>query len=200
MLTIYSWWRIAEFVYGEARHCLIPRNVRNVITCAYIWGVRDRSRGLNSNMFLCRGNCFARLRKKQSTCFGSIHRALRLVITKVRVRFPVKPEFFFFFNCLGCLFNCEDHIFFPLSYLYPQIKIWVILLMKLLINQEKKYHSLFKTWVAERKLWQHFPYQPTVWFLWGALYTQHLSYTCIVIRRTKILWILEVLLVVSKTK
>ena len=36
---------------------------RNAITCAYIWGVRDRSRGLNSNMFLCRGNCFARLRK-----------------------------------------------------------------------------------------------------------------------------------------
>ena len=106
----------------------------------------------------------------------------------------------FFFNCLGCLFNCEDHIFFPLSYLYPQFKIWVILLMKLLINVENKYHSLFKTWVAERKFWQHFPYQPTVWFLWGALYTQHLSYTCIVIRRTKILWILEVLLVVSKTK
>ena len=36
---------------------------RNAITFAYIWGVRDKSRGLNSNMFLCRGNCFARLRK-----------------------------------------------------------------------------------------------------------------------------------------
>ena len=44
---------------------------RNAITCAFIWGVRDRSQGLNSNMFLCRGNCFVRLRKKQSTCFAS---------------------------------------------------------------------------------------------------------------------------------
>ena len=39
-------------------------------------------------------------------------RALCPVITKVRVRFMVKPEFFQvgFFNRLGCLFNCEDHI------------------------------------------------------------------------------------------
>ena len=44
---------------------------RNAITCAFIWGVRDRSHELNSNMFLCRGNCFVRLRKKQSTCFAS---------------------------------------------------------------------------------------------------------------------------------
>ena len=35
-------------------------------------------------------------------------------MTKVMVRFPVKPEFFFrfFFNRLGCLFNCEDHLHF----------------------------------------------------------------------------------------
>ena len=35
-------------------------------------------------------------------------------MTKVMVRFPVKPEFFFrfFFNLLGCLFNCEDHFHF----------------------------------------------------------------------------------------
>jgi len=39
-------------------------------------------------------------------------RMLRPVITKVRIRFMVKPEFFQvgFFNRLGCLFNCEDHI------------------------------------------------------------------------------------------
>ena len=40
-------------------------------------------------------------------------RALRPVIANVRVLFLVKPNFFrFFFNRLGCLFNCVDHFHF----------------------------------------------------------------------------------------
>lgn len=40
-------------------------------------------------------------------------RASRPVITKIRVRFLVKPECFqFFFNRLGCLLNCEGHFHF----------------------------------------------------------------------------------------
>ena len=34
---------------------------RNVITCAYLFGVSFRPRGLNSNTLLNNGNCFARL-------------------------------------------------------------------------------------------------------------------------------------------
>ena len=50
-------------VCGKAPHRSILSNVKDAITCAYIWSVRDRSRGLNPNMFLCSGNCFARLRQ-----------------------------------------------------------------------------------------------------------------------------------------
>lgn len=42
----------------------------NVIMCAYIFVIRYRLHGLNSNMFLSSGNCYVCLRKK-STCFGS---------------------------------------------------------------------------------------------------------------------------------
>ena len=55
----------------------------------------------------------------------SMDRALRSVIAKVRLRFPVKPDFFFrfFFNRLPLfiplLRSCS------LSNLYPQFKIWL---------------------------------------------------------------------------
>ena len=44
--------------------------------------------------------------------------ALWAVIAKVRVWFPVKPEFIqvLFFNRLVCLFNCEDHFHFHIIY------------------------------------------------------------------------------------
>ena len=46
---------------------------------------------------------------------SSIDRALRLVIAKFRVRFPVKPDYSsvqFFFNRLSCSFNFKDHVHF----------------------------------------------------------------------------------------
>ena len=48
---------------------------RNVITCAYLFHVSFRPRGLNSNTFLANGDCSARLWKK-STCFGSKPRSI----------------------------------------------------------------------------------------------------------------------------
>ena len=44
---------------------------------------------------------------------GSMHRALRPIIAKARVRFLVKPEVFsFFFNRIGCSFYYKDHVHF----------------------------------------------------------------------------------------
>ena len=64
---------------------------------------------------------------KRLACLISLmDRASRPVITKIRVRFLVKPEFFQFFFFQPFRLFIELRGSFLLSYLYPPLKIWVI--------------------------------------------------------------------------
>ena len=46
---------------------------------------------------------------------GLMDRVLYPVTAKLRLQFPVKPEFFrFFFNHQGCSFNCKEHVRFQI--------------------------------------------------------------------------------------
>jgi len=48
---------------GDRCEVIVAGTCRNVITCAYLFFVSFRPRGVNSNTFLDKGNCFARLRE-----------------------------------------------------------------------------------------------------------------------------------------
>ena len=65
---------------------------RNVITCAYLFGVSHRPRWLNSNTFLDSSNCGASP-NKQSTCFGSTLDHSSLVSFFVNFAIRVKSKF-----------------------------------------------------------------------------------------------------------
>ena len=87
----------------------------NLITWAYLFGVRYRARGLNSNTFSRQEQPFPAFPKKQSACFGSANPSedMRKILLKLT---PMKPRDYFFAKlqlcnlpqATGCIEECTN--------------------------------------------------------------------------------------------